>query len=132
MRTSSAKSKGRRLVQALRNTLLETFPTMQPDDLVVTPSGVTGEDLRMSPFARLMVPFSFEAKNVERINIWDAIKQSRLHTMKTKAWPAVVFSRNREPEPWVAIPMSVFAKLLRDHSKELQSAVHTINNLPPA
>ena len=128
MKTSSAKQKGRRLCALLREHLLQAFSTLQPDDIIVTPSGVPGEDIRLSPYARLLIPFTFEAKNVEKISIWSAIKQARQHELKTKAYPAVVFSKNREPEPWVAVPLSVFTKLVRDHGKDTQNV--SLGNAP--
>lgn len=129
MRTSSAKAKGRRACQILRDKLLEALSTLQPDDIQVTSSGVIGEDLKLSPFARLLIPFSFEVKNVERVNIWDAIRQAKAHALKNKTHPAVCFTRNREPEPWVAVPLSRFTKLLVKDADDLQKAVKVLDDL---
>lgn len=84
-----------------------------PDDIHVVPSGVTGEDLWLSPTARALLPYAFECKNVERLNVWDAIEQAYGHVKdgdKGRLFPALVISRNRMPEPWVCVPLSVFLK----------------------
>ena len=47
MKTSSAKAKGRRLQQKVRDLLLETFTELQPDDIRSTSMGVSGEDLQL-------------------------------------------------------------------------------------
>ena len=62
MLTSSAKAKGRRACQKLREELLKAFPELQPKDIRVTPSGVTGEDLLLSPKAEQVFPYVVEVK----------------------------------------------------------------------
>lgn len=93
MKTSSAKAKGRKLCKAVADKILGKFPSLQSDDVRVTSSGATGEDLSLSPLARLKFPFSIECKNQEKINIWAAIEQAQsncgTHT------PLLIFSRNR-------------------------------------
>lgn len=93
MKTSSAKAKGRRLCVGVVERLLLAFPQLQQDDLKVTSSGATGEDICMSPLARQNFPFSIECKNQESLNIWKALEQAQnncgAHT------PLLVFSRNR-------------------------------------
>src|SRR5690242_4075907 len=108
MRPQSCKSKGRRLQQEVRDALLAAFPELQPDDVRSTSMGASGEDILLSPAARAKVPFSIEAKNVERLNIWDAIRQAsgRNHP------PLVVFRKNNT-KPHVALPFEVFLQLLQ-------------------
>jgi hypothetical protein len=105
LKPSSAKAKGRRFQQKVRDDLLETRPDLEPDDIRSNPMGAPGEDLLLSPAARRVYPFSFECKCVERLNIWDAINQARQNAGKHT--PAVAFSKNGE-ETYVAIPMKVF------------------------
>ena len=93
MRTSSAKAKGRRLAVALRDLILTSFRVLQEDDVRVTPSGVPGEDLLLSPLARQYVPFSIECKNQETTKIWEWMKQAEAEARK---YPALlIFTRNR-------------------------------------
>ena len=77
MLTSSAKAKGRRACQKLREELLKAFPELQPKDIRVTPSGVTGEDLLLSPKAEQVFPYVVEVKCQERLNVWKALEQAR-------------------------------------------------------
>lgn len=108
MRVQSAKNKGRRLQQQTRDALLKARPDLHPDDIRSTSMGADGEDIQMSKAAREIYPYSIECKNVEKLNIWEAIYQSRSncggHT------PVVVFSKNHEA-PWIALPLDDFLKL---------------------
>jgi hypothetical protein len=96
MKTSSCKAKGRRAAQEAREVLLRhAAQYLQPDDIKVTSSSVTGEDLALSPLARAMFPLCFELKCQEKLNIWDAIEQAQSHCEGTAYEWAVVFRRNR-------------------------------------
>ena len=92
MRVASAKAKGRRLAKQVKELMLTKFNVCS-DDINVTSSGCTGEDLQLSPLCRSMLPISVECKNQERLNIWQALKQSESHT--DKYTPVLVFSRNK-------------------------------------
>jgi len=94
MKTSSAKAKGRRLQQQIRDMMYELAPWLEEDDVRSTSMGASGEDLLLSPAARRTFPVTVEAKNVERINIWAAIRQAETHATKGVT-PVVIFSRNR-------------------------------------
>lgn len=111
MRTRSCKAKGRRACQEVREMLLEYAPHLQSDDIAVTSSGVTGEDLKLSPLARKSYPFVFEVKNQERLNIWQAIDQCDLHRNGNSWLPVVVFKRNHEKLRCV-IDLEVFLAML--------------------
>lgn len=110
MKTSSAKSKGRRAAAELRSELLSQPGTgLEPDDIVVTSSGETGEDLKLSPKARAVFPFNFEVKNVEKINIWQCIKQAKGHGLHI---PAVVFKKNHQ-ELHICLSLKDFLSLYK-------------------
>jgi len=113
VRTSSAKAKGRRLCQSVVDLLLAAFDTLQPDDLIVTSSGATGEDIRLSPLARQKFPFSVECKNQEKLNIWEALKQAESNCGKFT--PLLIFSRNRS-KTYAVVELSEFIKLV-SHDK---------------
>lgn len=102
------KAKGRRAAMELQQGLLSIAPHLSPDDIRITPSGCTGEDLLMSPRAREAFPYAIECKNVERINIWEALKQAKSHS--DTYTPLLAFTRNRE-EMWIAIPLKAFLSL---------------------
>jgi hypothetical protein len=112
MRTSSAKAKGRRLCQKVRDTLLEWAPDLQEGDIRITSSGAPGEDLLLSPKAQEVYPVTFECKNHERIQIWVAYEQAKQHAAETGLMPVVVFSKNRE-EPMITMKLDHWLKLVR-------------------
>ena len=57
----------------------------------------------MSAAARRLIPFSFEAKNQERVNVWDAHAQCRSNCGAHA--PAVVPQPLSSPlPPWAALP----------------------------
>ena len=61
MKSRSAKAKGRRLQQKVRDLLLEKFSEeLEPDDIRSAIMGESGEDLKLSPAARKLIPYSFE------------------------------------------------------------------------
>lgn len=109
MKTSSAKAKGRRAAQEVKAMLHKYVPLdLQPDDIIVTPSGCTGEDLMLSPRARSIYPWAIECKNVEKLNIWQAIAQTEEHSKKYL--PLLFFTRNRS-EMYVCMKAEEFIKL---------------------
>ncbi len=110
MKTSSAKAKGRRLQQEVRALLVEAFHQLLPDDIRSTGMGQSGEDIQLSPLARQHIPFSFECKNQEKLNIWQAISQAEDNAGGYD--PAVVFKRNRT-KTYVAIPLDTFVDLIK-------------------
>lgn len=91
MTTKSAKAKGRRLA-ARFGEMVRKCLGLSAEDVRPTPSGVTGSDLTMSLAALRVFPYDVESKNVERLNIWDAIAQVEKRAGNKD--PLVVFSRN--------------------------------------
>ena len=76
MKTRSAKNKGKRLQNDVRDLILETFKQLEPDDVRSTTMGDSGEDILLSPAARKLFPFSVECKNQEKLNIWSSLEQA--------------------------------------------------------
>ena len=111
MKTKSAKAKGRKAAAELQKLLLKTFPQLEPNDVRITPSGVHGEDLQLSPRAREVLPYAFEVKNKERLNIWDAFKQCKVHVKDHNSRPIVAFRRNNAPFH-VCMEMDTFLELI--------------------
>src|ERR1700684_1076148 len=111
MKSRSCKSKGRRLVMQLRKAILEAFPHLHADDLQPVPTSVGGIDLKLSPAAWKCWPLATECKNQEPLSIWAAIAQAIENAPEGRP-PAVVFSRNRMKEPWVAVPLSEMLRIL--------------------
>ena len=78
--------------------------------------GMTGEDIVRSPAAKEVCAFSFECKNVERLQIWRAIEQCEANKPDCSA-PAIVFKKNGK-QPYVALPFTVFCDMLQYENEE--------------
>lgn len=79
MRPASAKAKGRKGQQLVRDLILELFPSLEPDDVRSTAMGSPGEDLLLSPAARKLVPYQIESKNKARSQIHTYYDQAKTH-----------------------------------------------------
>lgn len=122
MKPKSAKAKGRRFQQMVRDLLVSSSAILEPDDVRSTSMGAGGEDLLLSPLARKVYPYSFECKNTEKLNIWKAIEQSRENA--NGYTPVVAFTKNKE-EAYVAIPLKEFIRLSnRANNRGGDSLVH--------
>lgn len=115
MNIHSAKAKGKRLQNFLRETLLSAFPVLEPDDIKSAMASEAGEDLKLSPAAKRLIPFSFECKNTEKIAVWQALKQAQDNA--NGRHPVVVFSRNRSI-PHVIISLETFVKLITQNENK--------------
>lgn len=110
MKPQSAKAKGRRLQQQIVQDLLELFPHLGEDDVRSTSMGAGGEDIQLSASARRSIPYSIEAKNQERVNVWNAMEQCRTNAPKDSE-PIVVFKKNGE-KPHVLVSWSHFKGMI--------------------
>ena len=128
MRPSSAKAKGRRLQQELRDAILAAFPHLTPDDVRSTSMGASGEDTLLSPAARAAFPFASECKNQEALNIWKALEQAEANADPAAGkYPLLVFRRNRT-RPWAAVPLEVLFLVLKTGAAPTQATCsHTPN-----
>ena len=110
MKTRSAKAKGRRLQNKIRDLLLEEFKELEPDDIRTAIMGETGEDIKLSPAARKLIPYSFECKNQEKINIWESLKQAEENSGDYP--PVLIFKRNRS-KTYVTLDLEEFLKIIK-------------------
>lgn len=116
MKPRSAKSKGRKLQKEVQEKLLRLFEDrLEPDDIRVAIMGQSGEDIILSPAARKLLPYSFECKNTEKLNIWSAIEQSQ-DNCKEGLTPVVAFRRNHT-KPYIAIELEHFLELISSIDK---------------
>lgn len=111
MKTSSAKAKGRRLSQLVKEVLIEWAPDLSEKDIQVTPSSVNGPDLYLSPRALEIYNYAIECKCQEKIQIWSAYEQAVGNALDNQI-PILVFSRNRS-RPLVCIDLDNFLKVSR-------------------
>ena len=110
MKTRSAKNKGKRLQIKVRDLILEKFQTLEPDDVRSTTMGESGEDIQLAPAARKLIPFAFECKNQEKLNIWESLKQAESNSQKGK--PVLVFKRNRS-KTYAVLEIQDFIDLIK-------------------
>ena len=110
MKTSSRKSKGRRLQNKIRDLLLEHYSDkLERDDIRCAVMGESGEDLKLSPAARKLIPYSFECKNQEKLSIWSSLEQAAENSGDYP--PVLIFKRNRS-KTYVTIELEEFIKLI--------------------
>ena len=107
MKTSSAKAKGRRFQQWVRDQLIETL-NVHPEDVESRSMGAGGEDLIMARAAREKFPYSIECKNQEALNVWKAYEQAESNCKDYE--PLVVIKRNRS-KPLVLVDAEHFVSL---------------------
>lgn len=110
MKPQSAKAKGRRLQQQMRDFLLELYPHLTKDDVRSTGMGQQGEDIQLSPRARESIPFQIECKNKRAIAVINWLHQAAEHGDHI---PIVVAKQNHS-EPVVIIDAATFFNLVKD------------------
>ena len=114
MKTRSAKNKGKRLQNKVKELLLESFKQLEEDDIRSAIMGETGEDIKLSPAARKLIPYSFECKNQEKLNIWDSLKQAEENSGVYD--PVLIFKRNRS-KTYSVINIEKFIELINENNK---------------
>ena len=110
MKTSSAKQKGRRFQQWVRDQLIEQLD-VDPEDIESRSMGAGGEDLIMARSARKKFPFSIECKNQESLNVWKAYEQAESNSGD---YEPVVFIKRNNQKPLVVIDAEYFIRIHDD------------------
>ena len=105
----SSKAKGRRLQNLVRDKLREKFTSLEEDDIKSAIMGTVGEDIVLSPAARKVIPFSFECKNVERLQFWKTVEQAEGNS--NGRTPVIVVKKNGR-KPYVALPLEDWLELI--------------------
>ena len=111
MKSRSAKNKGKRLQNQVRDLLLEKFQQLEEDDVRSTTMGDSGEDILLSTAARRLFPFSVECKNQEKLNIWSSLEQAENNSGKHT--PLLIFKRNRT-KTYAVLELNELLKLLNE------------------
>ena len=106
MKTQSAKAKGRKLQQWVRDQIIEQLE-VHPEDIESRSMGAGGEDLIMARAARERFPFSVECKNVEKLNVYDAYDQACANAGDHQ--PILFMKKNRK-QPLVVVDAEWFIK----------------------
>ena len=107
----SAKAKGRRLQNAVRDALRIAFPALHEDDIKSQTMGMTGEDIVLSPAARDYIPYSFECKNKERLDFWASLEQAATNSGEHS--PILIVKRNRT-KTYAVLDFDKFIELIKE------------------
>ena len=110
MKTSSAKQKGRKLQQWMRDLLIQKLD-VHPEDIESRSMGSQGEDLIMARAAREKFPLSIECKNQESVNVWKSYEQAAENSGEYE--PIVVIKRNQS-KPLVVIDAEYFVSMFKE------------------
>lgn len=118
MKPQSAKNKGRKLQQWVRDTILEINSELARDDVRSTSMGAGGEDVLLSQAARKLVPFQIECKNKREVAVCNWYEQAREHGPHE---PIVVVKQDHS-DPLVVVDAKLFFQLVRRVSSETQKS----------
>ena len=110
MKTQSAKAKGRKLQQFMRDAILKKYPSLEPDDVKSTSMGAGGEDVQLSPAARRVFPYSMECKSRKAFAGYAVLDQAATHGEYT---PLAIVKANRR-DPIVMLYLKDFMKMKRE------------------
>jgi len=109
MKPQSAKQKGRKFQQWVRDLLIESLD-IHPEDIESRSMGAAGEDIMMSRAARDSFPLSIECKCQQSVNIWGAYKQAEENSGD---YEPIVFLKRNNTKPLVLVDAEYFVKLYK-------------------
>ena len=116
----SAKAKGRRHQQWVRDKILALFPkALLPDDVRSTSMGSGGEDVQLSPVARRLFPYSVECKPFKSFAIYKVMDQAADNCPKG-AEPIAIIKADRQ-KPLAVMDADHFFKLIGKNSAKSKS-----------
>tara|TARA_R100000234_G_scaffold4667_1_gene3556 strand:+ start:10121 stop:10369 length:249 start_codon:yes stop_codon:yes gene_type:complete len=70
-----------------------------------------GEDIVLSPLAKKFIPYSFECKNTERLNLWKSLEQCEGNSEDRS--PVLVIKKNRS-KVYAVIEFNEFIELIKE------------------
>jgi len=110
MKPRSAKAKGRKFQDEIKQLIHVYFPELDDDDVKTAIMGENGLDLHLSGAAKKLIPFAIEATNTEKLNVWKKWDQAQKNCPE-KLNAALAFRRNRS-KPMVVIEFETWLWLL--------------------
>jgi len=111
IKVQSAKAKGRRHQQWVRDQILALFPKLEKDDCRSTSMGCGGEDVQLSPAARKLFPYSVECKSFKSFAIYKVMDQASENCPKG-AEPLVIIKGDRQ-KPLAIVDAEHFFQLTK-------------------
>lgn len=106
MKPSSAKAKGRKFQQEVRDAILHQFPSLEQDDVRSTSMGAGGEDIQLSPAARRLFPFAVECKHRASYAFYKDYDQACTHA--DKGQEPILVARANHRRPVVVVDLNYF------------------------
>jgi len=94
--------------------LREMFPKLHEDDIKSQTMGMPGEDIVLSPAARKLIPYSFECKNKERLDLWKSLEQAE-DNCQGRA-PILIIKRNRSGV-YAVVQLNTFFDLIGEENE---------------
>jgi hypothetical protein len=119
LKTSSAKAKGRELQQHVGKKIAELLCLEfgKDKDVASREMGQSGTDIRLSPLAQKLFPFSVETKNCNRWNIHKDIRQAQTNCLIDTEWLLIYKKKSRKKderiEETVVLSFETFLKILK-------------------
>ena len=96
MTPQSAKAKGRKFQQWIRDKLIEAAEGLTKDDVRSTSMGAGGNDILLSTAGKAIYPWAIECKAQERVNVWQAYAQAEANKDHEDDQPVLFITRNRQ------------------------------------
>ena len=109
MKPQSAKQKGRKFQQWVRDLLIEKLD-IHPEDIESRSMGAAGEDIMMARAARASFPLSIECKCQQSVNIWKSYEQAKENSGN---YEPIVFLKRNNTKPLVLVDAEYFVKLYK-------------------
>lgn len=106
MKPQSAKAKGRKFQQWVRDQLISVLDISEKD-CKSTSMGAGGADVQLSSAAHEKFPYAIECKAQQSISVWAAYKQAQTHG---DGEPLLFITRNHGPK-LVVVDAEYFIKL---------------------
>jgi len=113
MKPRSAKNKGKRFQNWVRDLILEVFPELEADDVRSTSMGVQGEDIQLSPKARKYFPYNVECKANKSFAVYNIMQQAETHGTSAP----IAFLKGDRKKPLVVLYADDFVELLKQTRK---------------
>ena len=110
MKPSSAKQKGRKFQQWVRDILINTLG-IDAEDIESRSMGAGGEDIMLSRIAREKFPLSIECKNQESLNVWKSYKQAEANCGE---YEPILFMKRNNQKPLVVVDAEFFVNLFKN------------------
>lgn len=103
--------KGRSFQKRVMERFKEVF-CLDEDNIRTAVGAETGEDIKLSKYARELIGLSIECKNMKNMNIWSALEQAKSNCPK-ECDEAVIFKRGTlgSNKSYICVPLDHYLQL---------------------